>query len=85
MEAWASHKSLKPKTPEPLCDSDNGPSVDLAADPAAGRNVEVGWTETGSGGRKRRYRGRERNRAWFKMTVAVYSLIRITNLDNAVA
>ncbi len=41
-----------------------------------------GWTKTVGAGRKLRYRGRERNRAWFKMTVAVYNLVRITNLDN---
>ena len=41
-----------------------------------------GWTKTVGAGRKLRYRGRERNRAWFKMTVAVYNLIRITNLDS---
>ena len=41
-----------------------------------------GWTKTVGAGRKLRYRGRERNRAWFKMTIAVYNLIRITNLDN---
>ena len=34
---------------------------------------------------KLRYRGRERNRAWFKIAVAVYNLIRITNLDNPAA
>ncbi len=33
------------------------------------------------GGRKLRYRGRERNRAWSKINIAVYNLIRITNLD----
>jgi transposase len=40
-----------------------------------------GWTKTIGGGRQLRYRGRERNRAWFKMTAAVYNLIRITALD----
>ena len=40
-----------------------------------------GWTKTIGGGRKLRYIGRERNRAWFKMTAAVYNLICITNLD----
>jgi hypothetical protein len=40
-----------------------------------------GWTKTIAGGRQLRYRGRERNRAWFKMTAAVYNLIRITALD----
>jgi len=44
-----------------------------------------GWTKTVGGGRKLCYRGRERNRAWFKITVAVYDLIRITNLDNLAA
>ena len=29
-----------------------------------------GWTKTVGGGRKLRYRGRERNRAWFKIAVA---------------
>jgi transposase len=40
-----------------------------------------GWIKTVGGGRKLRYIGRERNRAWFKITAAVYNLIRITALD----
>jgi transposase len=42
-----------------------------------------GWIKTIGGGRKLRYIGRERNRAWFKITAAVYNLIRITALDTA--
>jgi len=40
-----------------------------------------GWIKTIAGGRKLRYRGRQRNRAWFRITAAVYNLIRITSLD----
>ena len=40
-----------------------------------------GWIKTSAGGRQLRYRGRERNRAWFKITAAVYNLLRITTLD----
>lgn len=40
-----------------------------------------GWTKTIAGGHQLRYRGRQRNRAWFRMTAAVYNLIRITALD----
>jgi transposase len=40
-----------------------------------------GWLKTIGGGRQLRYRGRERNRAWFKITTAVYNLLRITALD----
>ena len=40
-----------------------------------------GWIKTIGGGRQLRYRGRDRNRAWFKITAAVYNLIRITALD----
>jgi transposase len=40
-----------------------------------------GWIKTIGGGRQLRYRGRERNRAWFKITTAVYNLLRITALD----
>jgi transposase len=40
-----------------------------------------GWIKTIGGGRKLRYIGRERNRAWFKIAAAVYNLIRITTLD----
>ena len=40
-----------------------------------------GWIKTVGGGRKLRYIGRDRNRAWFKTTAAVYNLIRITALD----
>jgi transposase len=41
-----------------------------------------GWTKTIGGGRQLRYRGRDRNRSWFKTVAAVYILIRITALDN---
>ena len=44
-----------------------------------------GWIKTVGGGRKLRYKGRDRNRAWFKMTTAVYNVIRITALDTAMA
>jgi hypothetical protein len=40
-----------------------------------------GWIKTIGGGGKLRYRGRQRNRAWFRITTAVYNLIRITALD----
>ncbi len=40
-----------------------------------------GWIKTIAGGRKLRYIGRQRNRAWFLMTGAVYNIIRITALD----
>jgi transposase len=40
-----------------------------------------GWIKTIGGGHKLRYIGRERNRAWFKITAAVYNLIRITAID----
>jgi transposase len=44
-----------------------------------------GWMKTIAGGHKLRYIGRDRNRAWFKMTAAVYNMIRITALDAAPA
>jgi transposase len=44
-----------------------------------------GWVKTVGAGRKLRYIGRERNRHWFKITVAVYNLIRITALDTRTA
>ena len=40
-----------------------------------------GWMKTVAGGRKPRYIGLRRNRAWFLMTGAVYNLIRIAALD----
>jgi transposase len=40
-----------------------------------------GWIKTVAGGRKLRYIGQARNRAWFKITAAVYNLVRITALD----
>jgi transposase len=40
-----------------------------------------GWIKTIAGGQQLRYRGRQRNRAWFKLTTAVYNLLRITALD----
>ena len=44
-----------------------------------------GWTKTVAGGRKLRYIGRQRNRAWFLITGAVYNILRITALDTATA
>jgi hypothetical protein len=44
-----------------------------------------GWIKTIAGGRKLRYIGRQRNRAWFRITAAVYNLLRITALDTATA
>ncbi|MBK7323995.1 MAG: transposase [Candidatus Microthrix sp.] len=44
-----------------------------------------GWVKTVGAGRKLRYKGQDRNRAWFKMPTAVYNLIRITALDTAPA
>jgi transposase len=40
-----------------------------------------GWIKTIAGGRKLRYIGRQRNRAWFLTAGAVYNIIRITELD----
>jgi transposase len=40
-----------------------------------------GWIKTIAGGRKLRYIGRARNRAWFRITAAVYNIVRITALD----
>jgi hypothetical protein len=40
-----------------------------------------GWIKTIGGGRKLRYIGRQRNRAWFKINAGVYNLIRIAALD----
>ena len=40
-----------------------------------------GWIKTIAGGRKLRYRGRHRNRAWFLIVGAVYNIIRIAALD----
>jgi transposase len=44
-----------------------------------------GWAKTIAGARKLRYRGRQRNRAWWLLTGAVYNIVRITALDNAAA
>lgn len=44
-----------------------------------------GWIKTVGQGRKLRYIGNDRNRAWFKMEAAVYNLIRITALDASTA
>ena len=44
-----------------------------------------GWFKTVAGARKLRYIGRQRNRAWFIMIGAVYDIIRIVALDEAVA
>jgi transposase len=44
-----------------------------------------GWMKTIAGGRKLRYIGKRRNRAWFLMTGAIYNVIRIVALDSAAA
>ena len=44
-----------------------------------------GWMKTIAGGRKLRYIGQQRNRAWFLMTGAIYNIIRIAALDTATA
>lgn len=114
-EAWASHKSFKPKDSEPDGDGPKGRNVRAAGfTPHVAQNntnrrsaidgrttrhagykvsqrirkrVEepFGWVKTVGQGRKLRYIGQERNRAWFKMTTAVYNVIRITALDAATA
>jgi transposase len=40
-----------------------------------------GWIKTIAGGRKLRYIGRQRNRAWFLMSGAAYNILRIAALD----
>lgn len=40
-----------------------------------------GWVKTVGGGRKLRYVGRQRNRAWFLLVGAAYNLLRIAALD----
>jgi transposase len=42
-----------------------------------------GWIKTIAGGRKLRYIGQRRNRAWFLTAGAVYNIIRIAALDEA--
>jgi transposase len=42
-----------------------------------------GWTKTVGGGRKLRYIGREKNKAWALLTAAAYNLVRISNLSLA--
>ena len=44
-----------------------------------------GWMKTVAGGRKLRYIGKRRNRAWFLITGAVYNILRIAALDAAPA
>lgn len=44
-----------------------------------------GWVKTVGAGRKLRYKGQDRKQAGFKMTTAVYNLIRITALDAVTA
>ena len=44
-----------------------------------------GWIKTIGGGRKLRYIGQARNRAWFVMAGAIYNMLRITALDAAQA
>ena len=40
-----------------------------------------GWLKTVGGGRKLRYVGRRRNRAWLELTAAAYNIVRISRLE----
>jgi hypothetical protein len=42
-----------------------------------------GWMKTVAGGRKLRYKGRQRNRAWLLMAGSAYDILRIVALDAA--
>jgi transposase len=42
-----------------------------------------GWVKTVGGGKKLRYKGKRRNRAWFLIAGATYNVIRIAALDAA--
>jgi transposase len=44
-----------------------------------------GWIKTIAGGRKLRYIGRQRNRAWFLIAGGVYNILRIAALDTRLA
>ncbi|WP_337314000.1 transposase, partial [Candidatus Aeolococcus gillhamiae] len=44
-----------------------------------------GWTKTVGGGRKLRYIGQRRNEMWMMLTVATYNVVRMANLELAVA
>ena len=44
-----------------------------------------GWLKTVGGGRKLRYRGRRRNRAWLELTAAAYNLVRLSRLEPVAA
>ena len=44
-----------------------------------------GWLKTVGGGRKLRYLGRRRNRAWLELTAAAYNLVRISRLEPVAA
>jgi hypothetical protein len=46
----------------------------------ARRQEIFGWTKTVGGGRKLRYVGLERNRAWALLTGAAYNPVRMSNL-----
>ena len=86
MKAWASHKSFKPKD-EPPSEPPVGRNAGVqwhgerATLCFAGHLLMENRNKTIAGGRQLRYRGRQRNRAWFKMTTAVYNILRITALD----
>ena len=40
-----------------------------------------GWLKTVGGGRKLRYIGQRRNRAWLELTAAAYNLVRLSRLE----
>jgi transposase len=50
------------------------------------RGEEIfGWTKTVGGGRKLRYIGQRRNEMWMLLTVAMYNVVRMANLELATA
>jgi hypothetical protein len=45
----------------------------------------LGWKKTVGGGRKLRYIGQRRNEMWMLLTVSAYNLVRMVNLELAMA
>jgi hypothetical protein len=83
-ETSASPRTSRRTRPTGAPPSTGAPPATAATSSANGcKRIEepFGWIKTIAGGRKLRYIGRERNRAWFKITAAIYNLLRITALD----
>src|SRR5687768_3708915 len=69
-DRWAHHPPPGPRRQPAAPETDEEP---------------IGWVKTIAGACELRYIGQPRNPAWFRITTAVYNIVRITALDATAA